>query len=55
MSVKSLWNLVWNPDMSDFSENFGLWVDFNDLHFTNSPNASPLHSTKLLGQKNKTP
>jgi hypothetical protein len=39
MSDKSFWNLVRNPDMSDFSGIFGLEIDFDDLHFTDSPNA----------------
>jgi hypothetical protein len=37
-----LWNPVRNLDMSDFSENFGLEIVFDDLHFINSPNVSPL-------------
>jgi hypothetical protein len=41
MSDQTLWNLVRNPDKSNFSVNFGLWIDFDDLHFTNSLNASP--------------
>jgi hypothetical protein len=41
MFGKSLWNLVCNPDMSGYTGNFGLWIDFDDLHFTNSPNAPP--------------
>jgi hypothetical protein len=28
-------------DMLGFTENFGLWIDLNILHFTNSPNTSP--------------
>jgi hypothetical protein len=42
MSIYSLWNPVRNPDMSNFSGNFGLEKVFDDLHFTNSPNASAL-------------
>jgi hypothetical protein len=42
MSDKAFWNPVRNPDMSDFSGFFGLWIDFDNLHFTDSPNASPL-------------
>jgi hypothetical protein len=42
MSGNSFWNPVRNLDMSDFSMNFDLWIDFDVLHFTNSPNASPL-------------
>jgi hypothetical protein len=26
----------------DFSRIFGFWIDFDDLHFTDSPNAAPL-------------
>jgi hypothetical protein len=40
MSGNSLWNPVRNPDMSDFSRNFGLWINLDVLHFPNSPNAS---------------
>jgi hypothetical protein len=42
MSGKTFWNPARNLDMSDFSGTFGLWMDFDDLHFTDSPNASPL-------------
>jgi hypothetical protein len=42
MSGNSFWNPVRNPDMSNFSRNFGLWIYFDVLHFTNSPNAPPL-------------
>jgi hypothetical protein len=42
MSGKAFWNLVRNPDMSDFSRIFGLEIDFNDLHFIDSLNASLL-------------
>jgi hypothetical protein len=42
MSDIRFWNPVRNPDMSDFYGNFGLWIDFDVFHFTNSPNASPL-------------
>jgi hypothetical protein len=42
MSGKTFWNPVKNPDMSDFSGIFGLEIDFDDLHFINSPNAPPL-------------
>jgi hypothetical protein len=42
MSGKRLWNLVCNLDMSGYTRNFGLWIDFDDLHFTNSPNAPRL-------------
>jgi hypothetical protein len=31
MSGIGLWNAVCNPNMSDISENFGLWIDFNVL------------------------
>jgi hypothetical protein len=40
MSEKCLWNLVRNPDVSNFFGNFGFKIGFDDLHFTNSPNAS---------------
>jgi hypothetical protein len=39
MSSKSLCNPVRNLDMSGFSGNFSLEKVFDDLHFTNSPNA----------------
>jgi hypothetical protein len=42
MSGNSFWNPVRNSDMSDFSGNFGFWIDFDVLHFINTPNASPL-------------
>jgi hypothetical protein len=42
MSGKTFWNPVREPDMSDFSGIFSLEVDFDDLNFTNSPNASLL-------------
>jgi hypothetical protein len=42
MSSLALWNSVRNPDKSDFSRIFGLWIDFDDLLFTDSLNASPL-------------
>jgi hypothetical protein len=32
---------VRNTDKSGFSGNFGLWIDFDDLHFTDSPNTPP--------------
>jgi hypothetical protein len=41
MSGKAFWNPVRNLDMFDFSRTFGLWIDFDDLYFTDSPNASP--------------
>jgi hypothetical protein len=41
MPDNSFWNSVRNMDMSVFSGNFGLLIDFDDFHFTNSPNASP--------------
>jgi hypothetical protein len=41
MFGKSLWNLAFEPDMSDLTGDFGGKIDFNVLHFTNSPNASP--------------
>jgi hypothetical protein len=42
MSGKAFWNPVRNLDVSNFSGTFSLWIDFDDLHFTDSPNASPL-------------
>jgi hypothetical protein len=42
MSSSALWNPVRNPDMSDFSGTFGLEKVFDDLHFIDSPNVSPL-------------
>jgi hypothetical protein len=51
MSGKAFWNPVRNPYMSSFSGTFDLWIDFNDLHFTDSPNASPLDSMEFLGLK----
>jgi hypothetical protein len=41
MFGKTFWNPVRNPDMSDFFGNFGLEIDFDNLCFTDSPNASP--------------
>jgi hypothetical protein len=52
MFGKSLWNLVKNLDMFSFSENFGLEKVFDDLPFTNSPNA-PLDIMELQGHKIK--
>jgi hypothetical protein len=42
MSDHSLWNPAKEPDMSDLTGDFGGKIDFDVLHFTNSPNASPL-------------
>jgi hypothetical protein len=42
MSSQSLWNSAKGADMSCLIGDFGGKIDFNDLHFTNSPNASPL-------------
>jgi hypothetical protein len=42
MSGNSFWNPVENLDMSVFSENFDLWIDFDVLHLMNSPNTSSL-------------
>jgi hypothetical protein len=42
MSGKTFWNPDRNSDMSSFSRIFGLEIDFDDLYFTISPNASPL-------------
>jgi hypothetical protein len=50
MSGFGFWDLVRNLDMPGFSRSFGLEKVFDDLHFTNSPNA-PLDSIELLGHK----
>jgi hypothetical protein len=42
LSGKAFWNLVKNLNMSDFSGTFGFLIDIDDLHFTDSPNASSL-------------
>jgi hypothetical protein len=42
MSGQSLWNSAKGSDMSDLTGDFGGKIDFDDLHFTNSPNAFPL-------------
>jgi hypothetical protein len=49
MSGQSPWNLAKGLDMFSLTGDFGGKVDFDDLHFTNSPNASPL--IELLGHK----
>jgi hypothetical protein len=49
ISEKAYWNPVRIPDMSDFSGKLDWKAIFDDLHFTNSLNAS--HSTKFLGHK----
>jgi hypothetical protein len=36
------WNPVRNLDKSGLRGNFGDKIVFDDFHFTNSPNASPL-------------
>jgi hypothetical protein len=41
MSDLALWNPVRNPDKSSLTGNFGDKIVFDDLHFTDSPNASP--------------
>jgi hypothetical protein len=41
MSDFAYWNLARKPDMSGFSGEIGLRKFFDDLHFTNSLNASP--------------
>jgi hypothetical protein len=41
MSSQALWNLVRNPDKSGLTGNFGDKIVFDDLCFTNSPNAPP--------------
>jgi hypothetical protein len=42
MSDQSLWNPAQEPDMSSLIGDFGGKIDFDVLHFTNSPNVSPL-------------
>jgi hypothetical protein len=42
MSDFAYWNSARKPDMSGFSREFGSRKFFDDLHFTNSLNASPL-------------
>jgi hypothetical protein len=42
MSGNNLYNPAKEPDMSDLTGDFGGKIDFNVLHFTNSPNASSL-------------
>jgi hypothetical protein len=37
--------------MSGLTRDFGGKIDFDVLHFTDSPNAPPLDSTELLGLK----
>jgi hypothetical protein len=56
MFGKAFWNPIRNPDMSGFSRTFGLWIDFNDLHFTDLTNVSPLIvRTSYDSNKIKTP
>jgi hypothetical protein len=42
MSGQSIWNSAKGLDMSGLIGDFAVMVEFDDLHFTNSPNASPL-------------
>jgi hypothetical protein len=42
MSGQSLWNPVRGANMSGLTRVFGGMIDFDVLHFTNSPNVSPL-------------
>jgi hypothetical protein len=42
MFGQSLWNPAKGPDMSGLTGDFDGKIDFDNLHFTNSPNASPL-------------
>jgi hypothetical protein len=42
MSGQSHWNPTKGLDMSGLIGDFGGKIDFDVLHFTNSPNASPL-------------
>jgi hypothetical protein len=41
MSSFAYWNPARKPDMSRFSGKLECEEFFDDLHFTNSPNASP--------------
>jgi hypothetical protein len=41
MSSFAYWNPARKSDMSEFSSEFGSRKFFDDLHFTNSLNASP--------------
>jgi hypothetical protein len=50
MSSQSLWNPAMRPDISDLTGVFGGRIDFDVLHFTNSPN-EPLDSMDLLELK----
>jgi hypothetical protein len=50
MSGFAYWNPARKPDMSRFSGEIGSNELFDDLHFTNAPNA-PLDITELLGHK----
>jgi hypothetical protein len=42
MSDQSLWNPAKGSNMSGLIVDFDGKIYFDDLHFTNSPNASPL-------------
>jgi hypothetical protein len=42
MSGQSFWNPTKGPNISGLTGDFGGRVDFDVLHFTNSPNVSPL-------------
>jgi hypothetical protein len=42
MFGQSLWNPARGPDMSGLTGVFGGRVDFDVLHFSNSPNVSPV-------------
>jgi hypothetical protein len=42
MSSQIFSNPVRNPDKLGYLGIFGLWIDFDNLHFTDSPNAPPL-------------
>jgi hypothetical protein len=42
MSGFAYWSPARKPEMSGFSGRFECKEFFDDLHFTNSPNASPL-------------
>jgi hypothetical protein len=42
MSGQSLWNPAKGPDIFGLPDDFGGKINFDVLHFINSPNVSPL-------------
>jgi hypothetical protein len=42
LSSHNLWNPTKEPDVSSLTGDFRGKIDFDVLHFTNSPNATPL-------------